>query len=801
MELLSPAGNFDSLVAAVQSGADAVYLGFGGFNARRSAGNFAGADFERAVEYCHARGVKVHVTLNTLIKENELDGFAAAALEAARAGVDAVIVQDLGGAALIKQLCPGLKLHMSTQAACFSASGVRYARAHGYDRVVLARECSLDEIARCAREGVEIETFVHGALCVCFSGQCLFSSMVGGRSGNRGMCAQPCRLNYELAGAKSAQGCLISPRDIMMLHKLPELKQAGVCSLKIEGRLKRPEYVSEVTRVYRRALDELEEHPERFTPDADGELALRQIFNRGGFSHAYLDTRFRDCDIIDPTRPNNMGVQVGEVLRARGGRVRLRLITPLDAGDQIAIRLGGQETGFELKQALPAGECELSIAELKPQFDITGAQVFRAASASQLSRAHDACEGEHRPISVNMRAALRVGEAAQLVIHTAVDKSAVDIADVEVQADGAQVSPARKAPLTHEAVRAQLSKLGGTALNAADIEVDLDAGAFLPVSALNELRRAAVDKYMAEVLKKRRGCPVPEQVSVHIPSAKDERSESRAPMLIAQSRDLGDAELCDALYWEPECVTGAELDRAFDAWPGDAHVYLRVPNMLTETELIEINEFAHAHADRLRGCVLTNIAQLALKWPGELVGDMNLNAWNSQTMKVLKDCGLARVTAPLELTSAEIKQAGHAGLEREIIVYGRAALMTMRHCPVNAHAKLCHADCHLCDAGRGLEECSLIDRKRVSFPLRRYRGESGCYAQILNSAPHDVRGRLNRLPDCDAARIIFTGEDEDTRRAVARGAREAIDALISGRAANVAPVQGATAGHYFRGVE
>ena len=237
MELLSPAGNFDSLVAAVQSGADAVYLGFGGFNARRSAGNFAGADFERAVEYCHARGVKVHVTLNTLIKENELDGFAAAALEAARAGVDAVIVQDLGGAALIKQLCPGLKLHMSTQAACFSASGVRYARAHGYDRVVLARECSLDEIARCAREGVEIETFVHGALCVCFSGQCLFSSMVGGRSGNRGMCAQPCRLNYELAGAKSAQGCLISPRDIMMLHKLPELKHAGVCSLKIEGRL------------------------------------------------------------------------------------------------------------------------------------------------------------------------------------------------------------------------------------------------------------------------------------------------------------------------------------------------------------------------------------------------------------------------------------------------------------------------------------------------------------------------------------------------------------------------------------
>ena len=189
MELLSPAGSWEALAAAVQNGADAVYLGFGGFNARRTAGNFDGDEFERAVEYCHARGVRVHVTLNTLVKQRELDGFAQAALDAARAGADAARGQDLGGAQLLRALCPGLKLHMSTQAACCNAQGVRFAAAQGYNRVVLARECSLDEIARCAQVGVDIETFVHGALCVGFSGQCLFSSLVGGWTGVRWTCS------------------------------------------------------------------------------------------------------------------------------------------------------------------------------------------------------------------------------------------------------------------------------------------------------------------------------------------------------------------------------------------------------------------------------------------------------------------------------------------------------------------------------------------------------------------------------------------------------------------------------------
>ncbi len=809
MELLSPAGSREALVAAVQNGADAVYLGFGGFNARRTAGNFEGAEFERAVEYCHARGVRVHVTLNTLVKQRELDGFAQAALDAARAGADAAIVQDLGAAQLMRALCPGLKLHMSTQAACFSEQGVRFAAAQGYDRVVLARECSLEEIARCARVGVEIEAFVHGALCVCFSGQCLFSSLVGGRSGNRGLCAQPCRLSYALCdaatGRERAHGHLLSPRDIMLIGELPALERAGVCSLKIEGRLKRPEYVAEVTRAYRRALDLLAEHPERFAPDADDERALRQIFNRGGFSQAYLDANFRDGDITDVTRPNNMGVRVGEVRSAGGGRLRLGLAMPLDAGDQLSLRRGADETGFELRQALPAGDAALPLpAGVRLAGGLAGAQVYRAASQAQLERARRSCEGEHRLTRVDLRARLHVGERATLELSAAQGAPA-DIRDICVRCEGDEVSPARRAPLGAAEVRDRLARLGGTPLEAAAVQLDLDEQAFLPVAALNALRRDAAQRFIDAMLARRRGCdapPEPCQLPVLAPIAAREANAGQhaRPRLIVQSRDLSDAALGDALYWAPAHVDRASLEREFAA-RGAGMVYLRLPNMLTSRELDALAEFARAHAGELAGCVLTNMSQLGLELPGELVADMNMNAWNSRTVELLRGHGVRRATGPLELTCAELADIDLRGLARELIVYGRAELMTLRHCPLNARNGRAHADCRLCDAGNGLESCELVDRRQARFPLRRYRGASGCYAQVLNSAPHDLLSRLARLPACDAVRLVFTVEPADERRQIASRARAALEAWARGEATEPSGAPGATAGHYFRGVD
>ncbi len=276
MELLAPAGDMDALMAAILAGADAVYLGGKALSARKNAGNFDAEGLLRAAETCHERGRRAYVTVNTLIRDEEFPLLEELAGQMARAGVDAAIVQDFGVAAALAAMLPGLELHASTQMAVHNRQGVDFLRANGFSRVVLAREMAFSEIKDCAGRGVQLEVFVHGALCVSCSGQCLMSSLIGGRSGNRGLCAQPCRLNYQLEGPIArAEGALLSTRDLNLLNNLQRLKEAGAGSLKIEGRLKGPEYVGQVTAAYRRALDALEagEAPE---PDA-----LRHVFNRG----------------------------------------------------------------------------------------------------------------------------------------------------------------------------------------------------------------------------------------------------------------------------------------------------------------------------------------------------------------------------------------------------------------------------------------------------------------------------------------------------------------------------------------
>ena len=285
MELLAPAGGMRELVAAVQSGADAVYLGASEFSARAGAGNFGYDELKEAVEYCHVYGVKVHCALNTLIKENELGAAVDTARMIYECGADAIIIQDIGLAAHIRRIMPEIELHASTQMTVTSLDGVRYLEERGFSRVVLARELSLPEIRHIAKGArAELEVFVHGAICMCYSGQCLMSSVLGGRSGNRGRCAQPCRLPYALVrgGKKEAEAYLLSPKDMSLIEHLPELKRLGVASLKIEGRLKSAEYVSAVTGVYRKYLDSPAKVSDRDKKE------LRDAFSRSGFTDGYL---------------------------------------------------------------------------------------------------------------------------------------------------------------------------------------------------------------------------------------------------------------------------------------------------------------------------------------------------------------------------------------------------------------------------------------------------------------------------------------------------------------------------------
>ena len=334
MELLSPAGNREALVAAVSCGADAVYLGYTAFGARSYAGNFDGPGLEEAVAYAHERGRKIYVTVNTLVKQCETDDLCDVLELLARCGVDAILVQDFGAARIARARFPELTLHASTQMTVNNAQGAALLKRLGFERVVPARECSLSELRKMADTGVEIEAFAHGALCVAVSGQCLFSSMIGGRSGNRGRCAQPCRLPYGLEDG--TKGYLLSTKDLMLIDHLPELRDAGVYSFKLEGRMKRPEYVGIVTRAYRKALDAAQAHVP-YHPDAATLESLRQIFNRGGFTEGYVMDR-SNAALMSWERPNHWGVYMGKVTSVRGPLARVSLERTLGDGDGLQIR-------------------------------------------------------------------------------------------------------------------------------------------------------------------------------------------------------------------------------------------------------------------------------------------------------------------------------------------------------------------------------------------------------------------------------------------------------------------------------
>ncbi len=386
MELLSPAGGYDALVAAVQSGADAVYMGFGAFNARRSAKNFTDEDFASAVRYCHLRGVRVFLTLNTLVTDRELPQAAEALRNASRMGVDAVLVQDWGLLTLAREIVPDLPIHASTQMSLFTLGGANEAAALGMERVVLARELCRDDIAEiCKGCGAEIEIFGHGALCMCYSGQCEMSAVLGQRSGNRGACAQPCRLPYGV-NAPCRNGYPLSLKDANLSACLQDMERIGVDCLKIEGRMKRPEYVAVVTGIYRRLLDE------RRQPTAAEGAALERAFSRSGFTDGYW--RGKKGKVMFGTRPENapepkeLFAKAREVYENGRENRKIPVILHLIVRRGEPVRLGGScaiHGGVTIAMAQgdapeEARNRAVTAEELRQRLSKTGGTVFTADS-------------------------------------------------------------------------------------------------------------------------------------------------------------------------------------------------------------------------------------------------------------------------------------------------------------------------------------------------------------------------------------------------------------------------------------
>ena len=382
MENLAPAGNRAALERADAAGADAVYLGYSAFSARAGAGNFDRRELEEAIRYAHLRHMRVHVTVNTLIKDGELDEVTEVLRLLRDLQADAVLIQDLGALRIARAMFPGLTVHASTQMAIHNRTGVSWCAKKGIRRVVLARECSLEEIRRCRDAGAEIEVFGHGAQCVAVSGLCLFSSMVGERSGNRGRCAQPCRMEYSYRGRK---GAWLSPRDVCLRDELPLLKEAGAASVKLEGRLKRPEYVAVVASSYRKGIDAMEAGC--FAPaDREEREGLLQIFNRGGFMKGYA-LGCEDAGVICPETVNHRGIRIGRIVKADGKLAQVRLERALRNGDGLEIR--GKRGKTDLIYAGPDRETgETAILRLRPEARAeNGDEVACLTEAAQMSAA------------------------------------------------------------------------------------------------------------------------------------------------------------------------------------------------------------------------------------------------------------------------------------------------------------------------------------------------------------------------------------------------------------------------------
>ena len=718
MENLAPAGNWDALRSAVAAGADAVYLGYAAYSARAGAGNFDEQQLRDAVRFAHLHHVRVHVTVNTLIKDGEMAGVVDVLRLLSEIRVDAVLVQDLGVLRMARRCFPDLPIHASTQMAIHNATGVRFCRNQGMTRAVLARECSAAEIALAAKEGIEIEVFGHGAQCVAVSGECLFSSVVGGRSGNRGRCAQPCRLLYTYRGKTAAW---LSPRDVCMRDDLPELNKAGVASIKLEGRLKRPEYVATIANSYRNAINAMDNGHFRKADEAEM-TGLRQIFSRGGFMRGYA-MGAEDAGVIDPARVSHGGVKIGRVEFAAGNMARVRLERSLDDGDGLQIRTAqGDAELIYAGHDTEAGQ----IAVVRLRSDIrtkAGDEVYRLTSEKQLQWARSLAIPA---IPADMALIAYPGKPLALTMTDG---------ESSVTVTGDTVAPAQSRAMSEEDARRSLGKLSDTPFSLRALTVQT-AGAFVPVSVLNQLRREACQqlaeaRIAAFTRKAGREEPADDLIYPDTPDAPS--------MAIVRTREQADAVqgAADLLVWYPEDFRADALESGLRDMPDG--VWLQLPTVCEEKTLDLLYAFVQRNAGKLGGIVLGSVGQLGRTWNVPMGAGSGIPVMNRRAAQFLLEQGCRFVTASSELSGAELRTLMQNHPPVVVPAYGREQLMLLHHCPARTYLGLTkgHAACRMCDqhSPDALAGQTLTDRRGTVYPLLRQRLPEGCLVRLMNALP------------------------------------------------------------------
>ena len=850
-ELLAPAGSREALEAAIAAGADAVYLSGKRFGARKFSANFDDESLGEAIDYAHLRGVRVYVTVNTLIRENEIDDVGEYLVRLYRMGADAVLLQDLGIALLASRIVPELERHASTQMTIHNAPGLLWAQRAGFKRAVLAREVSLNEIKEINPQGIGVEVFIHGALCYSYSGQCLLSSAIGGRSGNRGMCAQPCRKPYVLLkGEKDQYGrpmglsaqpqkerFLISTRDLCTYRHLDRIVRSPVCSLKIEGRMKSPEYVAIVTGIYRKALDAIAAG--KWAPSAEDERDLALAFNRS-FTEGHL---LESKDVMGREASDNRGVLVGSVASfdTQKGEAAVRLSGPLcpEKGDGLVFQAPGQEVGLVVQKVVQKdGMLRLMTPErIKP-----GARVYLTGSTALAKKAQKIIASGKTEIALDISLTWQEGRpVAEALLN--------DAKSISVTASF-QMEKAKNQPTTRQQIESQLRRTGGTPFVVRKISMDYNEDLFAPLSALNQLRRDLLEKVKEALLEKRR--PSREKVEMALASYREMKLEDKTGAFLAAAAQSAPAGRglslavyadsletvrgaidggCDRVYFEPILGNQSErsdrTDRAAKARKliEEAAAICANGPLIWKWPRITCADFFSLAGPMLaeakfQGIMVENVGalQAALnQQPGiHLYGGMGLNVCNHLTVQAL--------APPLEFLtlSPELSARQLAGIVAA--VWGRSEAPCLELVVQGSLEVMVAEDCVPCLAREKPEKGSraigehdtqefwgLQDMRRI-FPLRLddefrthiFNSAETCLLDLmpeiistgLCSIAVDARGRTEeyarRMTAAYRKAIDLTEKGGDNLRQELQGLKEAIVPLTLG---------GITHGHFVKGLK
>ena len=818
IELLSPIGDFDCLKAAVQNGADSVYFGGSLFNARYNAHNFDADELKQAIQYAKLRNVKVDFTLNTLIKNNEFADAVELANYVYSLGVDAIIVQDLGLARYLIKNFPDLPIHASTQMTIHNLHGVKELEELGFKRAVLSRELSLDEIQYiCKNTNIEIETFIHGALCISYSGQCLFSSSIGARSGNRGKCAQPCRLPYKLFSTNNQKqklnqnksdtnnsincnnndndnnsnncnnnsnynnhnncnnnsndicldsGYLLSPRDLCGLNYIPQLINAGVSCLKIEGRMKSPEYVATVTKIYRKYID-LAYSQKDYIIDQNDIDELMQVFNRGGFSSANFEST-PNRNYVFKEKPNNIGIYIGNVskLNKEKGLVRLTLKNDVQIGDKISFEK--EEHKYTISELMcnnnnlreaNTGDTVV-IGRMKGNLHL-GDKVYKLTDAVKSKKIDEFIQKENKKIPLSAHIIVKKGVPLSLEV-TSCDKedgnyfsmsakSVIDILPIDAITN----------PISEDRIKEQLCKTTNSQFEFKYIKVDLDDNTYVPkISYINQLRRECLEKLEEQAIQRfsrNKKNIVLSSINSNINDIAQNNSNKSIIIqnnlcknnIIQNNSDISvtgsnitnneNSKIClllneldldydyskisnvDNIYVPLKYFKNKQYWEIIKTLSRNNNLYIYLPTVLKDNfRNFYFNDIdAIIKKYKIKGLICSNLSCINyfsnLKGKLDLVANYTFNVFNNYTINELAEIGIKRVVLSPELDESNLKNiTNNSIIPTEVLVYGKLVLMNIGYCLLGS-SNLCYPRCDMkCKEN---SKFYLKDRLNMNFRL------------------------------------------------------------------------------------